>query len=121
MPKNSEVPINDLRRTGGGLIDRVHYAKERVIVTKNGKPFAAIVSIDDLAQLEGCVKYDPADTIAIKPENIGRSFDDFLREEGIYDEVSTATRKRVAQWLTNRKKGITHALTLDTVLRLCCV
>lgn len=52
MPKKSEVPVNDLRRTGGEIIDRVHYAKERVVVTKNGKPFVAIVSMEDLAALE---------------------------------------------------------------------
>jgi len=31
----------------------------------------------------------------IKPENIGSDFDDFLRDDGIYDEVAAAAIKRV--------------------------
>ena len=31
----------------------------------------------------------------IKPESIGSSFDDFLKEEGIYDEVTASAIKRV--------------------------
>ncbi len=31
----------------------------------------------------------------MKRENIGSSFDDFLREDGLYDEVAGAAAKRV--------------------------
>ena len=34
----------------------------------------------------------------MKKKNIGSSFDTWLREEGIYEEVSAAAIKRVLAW-----------------------
>jgi len=34
------------------VVDRVEHHHERVIVTRNGRPAAVIISTDDLAQLE---------------------------------------------------------------------
>lgn len=99
MIKKTECPIETLRKKGADLIDRVRFGQERIVVTSYGKLAVAIVSIDDLARLENCVKFDPAEAVAIKSENIGSEFDEFLREEGIFDKVSKAARKRVAQWL----------------------
>ena len=44
--------IDALRRSGGDLIDRVRLNDERLIVTKNGKPAVAIISIGELARLD---------------------------------------------------------------------
>ena len=43
----------------------------------------------------------------------GSSFDDFLKEEGIYDEVNTAAIKRVLTWKIEKaikKKRITKSI-----------
>ncbi len=90
-----------LRREGGNVIARVKIAGDRVVVTDYGKPQAAIVSLDDLAAIEAgsLAKYDPSETASIKAENIGSNFDDFLREEGINEEVKAKSRKKIVAWL----------------------
>ena len=42
----------DVRANFGDVINRAAYSKERITVTKNGKPVAVIVSIEDLKVLE---------------------------------------------------------------------
>lgn len=97
-----------LRREGGNVIARVKFAGDRVVVTDYGKPQAAIVSLEDLAQLEGFAKYDLNEAVTFKKVNLGGDFDDFLREEGIYDEVKEKSRKKIAAWIksqqTNKSK-----------------
>jgi antitoxin HicB len=47
---------------------------------------------------------------AMKKKHIGSSFEDFLKEEGIFEETTTQAVKRVLSWQisqTMRKKGIT--------------
>jgi len=41
----------------------------------------------------------------MKQENIGSSFDDFLREDGIYEEVTAAAIKRVVARQINNLPG----------------
>lgn len=103
MTKKSNCSIMQLRREGGDIIARVKIAGERVVVTDYGKPQAAIVSLEDLAQLEGYAKYDAKEAISIKQENIGGSFDDLLREEGIYGEVKAKSRKKLTAWVKSRQ------------------
>lgn len=50
MPKG--VSLSDARTQLPELLNRVNYAKERFIFEKHGKPFAALVPVDDLAALE---------------------------------------------------------------------
>ena len=103
MPlKTTEVPAQALRREAGDLLGRIQYQHEHVVITKHGKPIVAMVPIEDLALIESArkkAKFDQNEAVAISPAHIGSDFDDYLREEGIYDEVSTAARKRVAQWM----------------------
>ena len=98
-----------LRRGGGEIIARVKIAGDRVVVTDYGKPQAAIISLDDLAELEAGshAKFDPSEAVTLKAENIGSNFDEFLRKEGIYDEVKVNSRKRVAAWILKRLDGPT--------------
>jgi prevent-host-death family protein len=42
----------DLRIRSGDILNRVSYAGERIIVERNGKPIAAIISIADLKRFE---------------------------------------------------------------------
>lgn len=46
------VNAKDARNRFSELMHRAHYAKERIVVTKNGKPAVAIVPVEDLEVLE---------------------------------------------------------------------
>ena len=47
-----EIPVTQARAELADLINRVVYGAERVVVTRHGKPLAALVSAADLARLE---------------------------------------------------------------------
>ena len=40
--------------------------------------------------------------MAIDKECVGSSFDDFLKEEGIYEEVQATAQKRVLSWMLSQ-------------------
>lgn len=48
----STQPLRDVRDHLSEVIDRVEHHHERVVVTRNGRPAAVILSPDDLAQLQ---------------------------------------------------------------------
>lgn len=48
----SVEPLRDVRNHFSEVIDRVEREHERVTVTRNGRPAAVILSIEDLAELE---------------------------------------------------------------------
>ncbi|MGW7366519.1 type II toxin-antitoxin system Phd/YefM family antitoxin [Streptomyces sp. NPDC054841] len=48
-----EIPVTQARAELAELINRVVYGGERVVVTRHGKPLAALVSAADLERLEG--------------------------------------------------------------------
>lgn len=53
MPlKTTEVPAQSLRREAAELLGRIQYQRERVVITKHGKPIVAMVPIEDLALIE---------------------------------------------------------------------
>ena len=45
------IPLGNLRRTLGEVINRATFGGERTIITRNGRRVAAIVSVDDLRLL----------------------------------------------------------------------
>jgi len=47
-----EIPVTQARAELADLINRVVYGGERVVVTRHGKPIAALVSAADLRRLE---------------------------------------------------------------------
>ncbi len=47
-----EVALAELRSSVGDVINRAAYGHERVLVTRNGKPAAALISVEDLAYFE---------------------------------------------------------------------
>ncbi|MFI6938881.1 type II toxin-antitoxin system Phd/YefM family antitoxin [Streptomyces sp. NPDC050418] len=47
-----EIPVTQARAELADLINRVVYGGERVVVTRHGKPLVALVSAEDLAELE---------------------------------------------------------------------
>lgn len=48
----STQSLRDVRDHLSEVIDRVEYQHERVVITRNGKPAAVILSPEDLAQLQ---------------------------------------------------------------------
>jgi len=47
-----QVPLTQARAELADLVNKVAYGGERVVLTRHGKPLAAIVSADDFAILE---------------------------------------------------------------------
>lgn len=48
----SEIPMTDARAHLADLANRVVYGGEHIVLTRHGKPFAALVSIQDLGWIE---------------------------------------------------------------------
>lgn len=46
------IPLPDLRNNLGDTITRVSDTDDPIIITKNGKPIAAVVSLDDAVLVE---------------------------------------------------------------------
>ncbi len=56
MSVEVQIAIGHVRRDISGLVNRVAYGGERVILTSRGRPKAAFVSLDDLEQLRNMAK-----------------------------------------------------------------
>ena len=48
----SSVPVRDLRENLSDILGRVAYGHERVLVTRNGRPAAVLIDVEDLLTLE---------------------------------------------------------------------
>lgn len=53
MSQPERVKIAALRSDLAEIINRVRFAKARVLVTKHGEPVAALISMDELERLRG--------------------------------------------------------------------
>lgn len=49
-----DIPVTQARAELAELVNRVAYSGERMILTRHGRPLAALVSAEDLAFLEEC-------------------------------------------------------------------
>jgi prevent-host-death family protein len=65
-----EVPVTQARAEFADLVNRVVYGGERVVLTRHGKPIAALVSAADLGRLEE--DDQPATVIRLGSEAPGR-------------------------------------------------
>ncbi|MEW2621056.1 type II toxin-antitoxin system Phd/YefM family antitoxin [Streptomyces sp. NPDC048106] len=81
-----EIPVTQARAELADLINRVVYGGERVVVTRHGKPLAALVSAADLARLDAL---DAADEPG--EEQVASSVS---RIESPVHEVPSAPRER---------------------------
>lgn len=50
--RKTELPVQAFRENLSDHLERAAFTGERFVVTRNGKPRAALVSIDDLQRLE---------------------------------------------------------------------
>ena len=78
---STTISTGHLRQHLSDALNRAGYAKDRIVVERNGRPVAAIVSLDDLEALEALT--DAADARAAdeaRAEGGAVPLDDFLRE-----------------------------------------
>lgn len=50
---NDEIPVTEARAQWSELINRVGFGKERIILTRHGKPLVALVPAETLDELGG--------------------------------------------------------------------
>jgi len=62
-----EIPVTQARADFAELVNRVSYGGERIVMTRHGKPLAAIVSAADLERLEQLDREMPAGTVVRMP------------------------------------------------------
>lgn len=60
----SELPISEARDHLGEIVSKAEHAQERTVLTRHGRAVAAVVSIDDLRELEAAE--DEADLAAAR-------------------------------------------------------
>ena len=73
--------LRDVRDHLSEVIDRVEHQHDRVVVTRNGRPAAVILSPDDLAQLEETIDVlsDPRALADIREADTAYAREDVLR------------------------------------------
>ena len=73
--------LRDVRDHLSEVIDRVEHQHDRVVVTRNGKPAAVILSPEDLAQLEETIDVlgDPQTLADIREADAAYARDDVIR------------------------------------------
>lgn len=60
----TEMPISDARDHLGEIVSKAEYAHERTMLTRHGKAVAAVISLEDLRELEAAE--DEADLAAAR-------------------------------------------------------
>jgi prevent-host-death family protein len=65
--KREEVPVVEARNRLGELLDRAGFLGERIVITRNGKPLVALVSMADLATIEAAEATERAGKSEDKP------------------------------------------------------
>ena len=56
----AEVTMKAAREQLSDLLNRAHFGGERTVVTRRGRPFAALVPLADLERLAGVAAEKPA-------------------------------------------------------------
>jgi prevent-host-death family protein len=59
----ADISTVDARNQFADLVNRVGFGKERVILTRHGKPVAAMIPIEDLEYLESIEELDAAEDL----------------------------------------------------------
>ena len=56
---SDEIPVTEARAQFSELVNRVGFGKERIILTRHGKPLVALVPAETLAALEDARASEP--------------------------------------------------------------
>lgn len=91
------IPLADARDNLGDLVNRASYGGERVVISKRGKPVAALVSVEALRALEAYE--DEEDERAVAE---ARANDDGVRIP--LEEIEEKLRQREAEAETLTEK-----------------
>lgn len=85
----STQSLRDVRDHLSEVIDRVEHHHERVVVTRNGKPVAVILSPDDLAQMQETIDVlsDPQAMADIREADAAYASGDVVRGVDAVREV----------------------------------
>jgi prevent-host-death family protein len=91
---DEDISIADLRARLGDLVARVSYKHDRVVVTKHGKPVAALISVEDLEffeKLEDRMDVEAAKRADAEARKKGTiPLDDALRQLGLRSRSDAA-------------------------------
>jgi prevent-host-death family protein len=66
------IEATKAKDTFGDTVNRAAYGKERIIVTRRGKPLAAIVPLEDIELLESLENEADADDVRLAREEAAR-------------------------------------------------
>lgn len=75
---NERIAVTEARENFGELVDRTYYSKDRLVLTKHGKPYAGLVCEEDLLRLEifdQIINGEMMDEYSSVPSNRGVSLD----------------------------------------------
>lgn len=90
----AEIAASETREQMSEVISRVAYGHERVVVTRNGKPQVAIVSMDDLEQLKTLDRQAAAGAVARLRAKASSGKAGRLSDEEIEAEVAESRKTR---------------------------
>ncbi len=82
--KTHMIPLSDYRKQIAMLTARVSHIPERILLTKHGRPFAAVVSMRDLEMIE---KFDGRSV-----ETLRQEFDDIASRFAAAQETGRDAR-----------------------------
>ena len=80
-----DIPTAEARKQFSEILNRAAYAKERVVLTRRGKPLAAVVPIEDIEALEAMedrLDIEEADKVLARNEE-AVPFDEIKRKYGL--------------------------------------
>src|SRR5437879_583811 len=88
--KEAQLTASEARTQVSELLRRVEYGGERVIITRNGRPAAAVVSLGDLERLRVIARAQAADSIGRLRASARARGLDRMSEADIAREVTAA-------------------------------
>lgn len=81
------VPIAEAKRRFSELVSRGAYAHEHIVITRRGKPMAALIGLDDLSRLENLER----------SRGLASLFDDWEDAAEVAEVAEEAYRQRTGE------------------------
>ena len=79
------LPLSEVKARLSEMVDRVSQTQDRIIVTRNGRPAAVLISPDELASLEETLDLlsDPGTLEQLREARTAIDSGDYLTEEQV--------------------------------------